>query len=137
MKRVGKWLALGLALAFMTMTIAGCGATSQTGSSSSGEANQTSGGAAAEGKKVGLILPGGRGDMSICDAMYNGVVAAQEQCGFEFDTAEVINASDPEYFLREFADAQEYDLTKSTTWTALTWPKMARAPTAPGTAIAP
>ena len=60
--------------------------------------------------KIGLIIPGGRGDMSICDALYNGVVAAQALCDFTFDYAEVINASDPEYFLREFADSGEYDL---------------------------
>lgn len=60
--------------------------------------------------KVGLIIPGGRGDMSICDALYNGVVAAQELCDFTFDYAEAMNASDPEYFLREFAESKEYDL---------------------------
>lgn len=62
------------------------------------------------GTKIGLILPGGRGDMSIVDALYNGVVAAQKTCEFTFDYAEVVNASDPEYFLREFCDSGEYDL---------------------------
>lgn len=100
-----KVTAILLAMA-MTLSLCACGSSGSTGGSSQPSDSQTGG----DVPNIGLLIPGGRGDMSICDALYNGVVAAQELCDFTFDYAEVINASDPEYFLREFADSGEYDL---------------------------
>lgn len=131
MKRM-KWLSLLLTLGLVMSLIAGCA--SNSGDSAQGERAGEEEAQADEGDsapaeageetkkdpseyKIGVILPSGRGDISIGDAVYNAVAAASERCGCQFDYAECLNATDPENFIREFADSGEYDLIVGATFT--------------------
>lgn len=100
-RKMKKIIALLLALV-MVLPLVACG---------------KEGGGTEEKMKIGVILPSGRGDLSIGDAVYGAVVDAQKLASFDFDYAEVVNASDPEYFLREFADSTDYDLIVVATFT--------------------
>lgn len=99
-----KIMAFLLAL-MMVLSLAACGKTDKDGDKTGDK------------MRVGVILPSGRGDLSIGDAVYGAVEAAQKMADFDFDYAEVVNASDPEYFLREFADSKDYDLIVVATFT--------------------
>lgn len=109
MKRTHRCMSLLLAAALLLAMLSGCSGTASQNTSEPQEGDS--------GVRVGVILPSGRGDLSIGDAVYNAVVAAQELSDFTFDYAEVVNASDPEYFLREFADSGDYDLIVIATYT--------------------
>ncbi len=61
--------------------------------------------------RVGVVLPiGGRGDNSLGDGTYDGVLAAQQVLDFEFDYSEPTSEQDREAMLLEYADSEEYDL---------------------------
>jgi len=63
------------------------------------------------GKRIGLITTiGGLGDGAIGDATYEGIRAASEVLGFEFDYSEPMSAPDYETLLIEYAESGDYDL---------------------------
>jgi basic membrane protein A len=72
---------------------------------------------AAHQQKIGLILCNCRGDNSVADTMYQGVMLAKEQCDFILVYSECITPSDPEFFLEEYASTGEYDLIVIETFT--------------------
>ena len=115
MKKWKKMLAILFSLVLLISTITACG------SKGGAEDADKEAGESVEGDysdvRIGVILPSGRGDLSIGDATYNAVATAQERCGFEFDYAEVVNPSDPENFIREFAESGDYDLIIASTFT--------------------
>lgn len=64
-----------------------------------------------QGMKLGLVTTvGGLGDNAIGDAVYNAIIDAQKELGFEFDYMEPRSGPDYESMLIEYAESGEYDL---------------------------
>ena len=121
MKRfIALILVLSMAFAFYGCTVAPASVTSETESVAETtiepSAVETTEATAQPEKKyddirIGVILPiGGRGDNSLGDGVYNGVSAAAEKLGFQFDYSEPVNEQDREALILEYSESGEYDL---------------------------
>lgn len=117
-------LATALVLILSLMLLAACGgsgsstAASQAAGSTAGSTGGTDaatdaggGEGIGAGKRIALITTiGGLGDGAIGDACYYGMLAAQEQLGFEMDYSEPMSAPDYEALIIEYAESGDYDL---------------------------
>jgi basic membrane protein A len=107
----GCKVVLALLLAVMMLLTACASPADSDTPSAEPEGDAPSTGLPGEGKKIALITTiGGLGDGAIGDACYEGMTAAAEELGFEWDYSEPMSAPDYETLLIEYAESGEYDL---------------------------